>query len=164
MQRPVVLALVVLAAAGCGGRQAAPTPPPPATTAPAAPELTSVSDRSECAVLETKIRAVSQLVAASVELMTQSLHPRELARRTGDTQRNLLYAASVVELMRVPEPVALSRRRFVLGLRRFAGDFGRAKKSVEHGDIATASRQLVDRPALAEVSSAAKRIDRICGA
>jgi hypothetical protein len=124
----------------------------------------SALDRAECAVLETKLRAVSQLVSASVELMTQSLHPPELARRTGDTQRNLLYAASVIELLRVPDPAAASRRRFVVGLRRFAGDFGRAKKSVERGDIRAAAQQLVDKPALAEVSSATKRIDRICSA
>jgi predicted small lipoprotein YifL len=164
MRRPLVLAMFVLALAGCGGKQAAPPPPPPPTTAPAAPTLTSVSDRAECAALETKIRAVSQLVSASVELMTQSVHPPELARRTGDTQRNLIYAATVIELMRVPDPLTSSRRRLVLGLRRFAGDFGRAKRSVEHGDIATAAQQLVDRPALTEVSAAAKKIDRACRA
>jgi hypothetical protein len=164
MRRPLVLAMFVLALAGCGGKHTAPPPPPPPTTAPAAPTFMSVSDRAECAVLERKIRAVSQLVSASVELMTQSLHPPELARRTGDTQQNLLYAASVLELMRVPDPLVPSRRRLVLGLRRFAGDFGRAKRSVEHGDVATAAQQLVDRPALAEVSAAAKKIDRACRA
>jgi hypothetical protein len=155
----MALAMLVVALAGCGGSQSA-SPPRPRP----APTLTSPSDRAACTVVETKIRAVSQLISASVELMTQSLHPRELARRTGDTQRNLLYAASVIELMRVPGPVASSRRRFVLGLRRFAGDFGRAKRSVERGDIATAAQQLVDKPALSEVSSATKRIDRLCGA
>jgi hypothetical protein len=113
-------------------------------------------------VLVTKLRAVSQLVSGSVELMTQSLHRRELAKRTGDTQRNLLYAAANLELMRVPEPLGTSRRRLVLGLRRFAGDFGRAKKSVERGDLAIAAQQLVDRAALAQVSAAAKKIDRAC--
>jgi len=165
-----VLAVLVLALVGCGGKQttAAPPPPPPptttavTTTAPPAPTLTSAEDRVSCAVLVTKLRAVSQLVSGSVELMTQSLHPRELAKRTGDTQRNLLYAAANLELMRVPEPLARSRRRLVLGLRRFAGDFGRAKKSVERGDLATAAQQLVDRTALAQVSTAAKKIDRAC--
>ena len=161
--------MLALALAGCGGKNTTAAPPPPPTTAPPttvapAPTLTSATDRAECAVLETRLRAVSQLVSGSVELMTQSLHPRELAKRTGDTERNLLYAASVLELMRVPDPLASSRRRLVLGLRRFAGDFGRAKKSVERGDLATAARQLVDRPALAEVSAAAKKIDRTCRA
>jgi hypothetical protein len=159
--------VLVLVLAGCGGKHTTAAPPPPATTArtttaPPAPTLTSAEDRVSCAVLVTKLRAVSQLVSGSVELMTQSLHPRELARRTGDTERNLLYAAAALELMRVPDPLAQSRRRLVLGLRRFAGDFGRAKKSVQRGDIATAAQQLVDRPALAEVSAAAKKIDRAC--
>jgi len=113
-------------------------------------------------VLVAKLRAVSQLVSGSVELMTQSLHPQELAKRTGDTQRNLLYAAANLELMRVPDPLARSRRRLVLGLRRFAGDFGRARKSVERRDLAKAAQQLVDPAALAEVSAAAKTIDRAC--
>lgn len=161
--------MLALALAGCGGKHTTAAPPPPPTTAPPttgapAPTLTSATDSAECAVLETRLRAVSQLVSGSVELMTQSLHPRELAKRTGDTERNLLYAASVLELMRVPAPLASSRRRLVLGLRRFAGDFGRAKKSVERGDLATAARQLVDRSALAEVSAAAKKIDRTCRA
>jgi len=162
-----VLATLVLVLAGCGEKHttAAPSPPPTtaaATTAPPATTLTSAEDRASCAVLVTKLRAVSQLISGSVELMTQSLHPPELAKRTGDTQRNLLYAAANLELMRVPDPVARSRRRLVLGLRRFAGDFGRAKRSVERGDLAKAAQQLVDRAALAEVSAAAKTIDRDC--
>jgi len=167
MRRPAVLALLVLTLAGCGGKHTPaasppPPPPPPTTTAPPAPTITSAEDLASCALLETRLRAVSQLVSGSVELMTQSLHPPELAKRTGDTQRNLLYAASVLELMRVPDPLAASRRRLVLGLRRFADDFGRAKRSVERGDMATAAQQLVDQPALAEVSAAAKKIDRTC--
>jgi hypothetical protein len=170
MRRSPVLALLALALAlaGCGGKETAPPPPPPpattapATTAPRAPTLTSAEDLASCTVLETRLGAVSQLVSGSVELMTQSLHPAELAKRTGDTERNLLYAAAALELMRVPNPLAASRRR--LGLRRFAGDFGRAKKSVQRGDIATAAQQLVDRPALAQVAAAAKKIDRTCRA
>jgi hypothetical protein len=111
-----------------------------------------------------KLRLVSQLVTGSVELMAQSLHPKELARQAGYTQRNLLYAASVLERLPVPRPLAAPRRRLVAGLRRFSADFGHAKASVERGDIAAASQQLADRPALAQVASAAQRIDRACGA
>jgi hypothetical protein len=80
--------VLVLVLAGCGGKHTTAAPPPPATTArtttaPAAPTLTSAEDRVSCAVLVTKLRAVSQLVSGSVELMTQSLHPKELARLTG---------------------------------------------------------------------------------
>ena len=165
MRRAAVQALVVIALAGCGGNHATRAPAP--STAPASasptPTLTSLSDRAACAELETKIRLVSQLVSGSVELMTQSLHPKELARRAGYTRRNLLYAASVLERLPVPRPLAASRRGFVAGLRRFAADFGRAKASVARGDIAAASQQLADRAALAQIASAAQRIDRACG-
>jgi hypothetical protein len=161
--RAVVPTLVALALAGCSGRHAAVAPATTTTaTGPAIPTLTSGSDRLSCAELETKIRLVSQLVSGSVELMTQSLRPKELARRTGDAQRNVLYAASVLELMRVPSPLATARRRLVLGLRSFAADFGRAKASVARGDIAAAARQLDDRTALAQVAAATSRIDRAC--
>ena len=166
MRRSVVQAFVVLALTGCGAKQAA--APPPTTTAPrptaAASTLTSASDRAMCAELETKLRLVSQVVSGSVELMTQSLHPKELARRTGQAQRNILYAAGALELMRVPDPLATARRNLVLGLKSFAADFGRAKASVANGDIAAAAEQLNDRASLAKVAGATRRIDRACGA
>jgi hypothetical protein len=170
MRGPVVQAFVVLVlAAGCGGNGAADRPPtttavPPARTTPPAATLTSASDRAMCAELESKIRLVSQVVSGSVELMTQSLHPKELARQTGKAQQNITYAAGSLELMRVPASLATARRNLVVGLNSFAADFGKAKASVEHGDIAAAAQQLVDRPALAKVSSATKKIDRACGA
>jgi hypothetical protein len=168
MRRPVVQAFIVLALAGCGGKQAADRPtttaPPPTTTAPLPPTLTTASDRAMCAELETKIRLVSQVVSGSVELMTQTLHPKELARQTGLAQQNITYAAGALELMRVPPSLKTARRNLVVGLNSFAADFGKAKASVQHGDIATAAQQLVDRPALAKVSSATKKIDRACGA
>jgi hypothetical protein len=92
------------------------------------------------------------------------LREHRIVLGAGYTQRNLLYAASVLERLPLPSPLATPRRRLVVGLRRFAADFGRAKASVERGDIAAAAQQLVDRPALAEVASAAQRIDRACGA
>ena len=164
--RPLVLqAFIVLALAGCGGEQAtAPPPPPPTTTAPPPPTLTSAADRAMCAELETKIRLVSQVVSGSVELMTQSLHPNELARRTGEAQQNVLYAAGALELMRVPASLTTARRNVVVGLRSFADDFGRAKASVAQGDIAAAAEQLRDPTALGKVATATKRIDRACGA
>jgi len=176
MRRPVVQAFIVLALAGClagcGGKQAADvpstttaaSPPPPTTTAPLPPTLTSASDRAMCAELETKIRLVSQVVSGSVEMMTQSLHPAELARRTGQAQQNIAYAAGALELMRVPAPLRTARRNLVVGLNSYAADFGKAKASVASGDIATAAQQLVDRPAFAQISSAAKKINRACGA
>jgi hypothetical protein len=158
-----VLALLAFAAAlaGCGGRTSAQST---TTTRPAAPTLTSASDRAACNELESDIRIVSQLVSNSVEVMTQSLHPKELARRTGETQRNLLYAASVLSLIDAPTSLAPAQHRLVLGLKQFAADFGRAQRSVARNDIAKAARQLVDRPALANVAAATRTIDRACGA
>ena len=62
-----------------------------------------------------------------------------------------------------PKPLVAAKRQLVAGLRLFAADFGRAQISVEHDDIATAAQQLVDRPALAKVTTATQTIDRACG-
>lgn len=159
MRRGAVHVLAVGAAAaalgGCGGKSSAPT------TSSTAPPL-SASDAAACNQLETNIRAVSQVVSSSVEAMTQSLHPKQLARRTGYAERNLLYSAKVLSQISVPSSLAEPQRQLVAGLRRFAGDFGRAQKSVARNDIPTAARQLVDRPALAEVRAATTKIDRVC--
>jgi hypothetical protein len=160
MRRGAVHVLAVGAAAaalgGCGGKSSA-----PATTSTAPPPL-SASDAAACSQLEANIRAVSQLVSSSVEAMTQSLHPKELARRTGYAERNLLYSATVLSQIAVPGSLVEPRRELAAGLRRFAGDFGRAQKSVARNDIPTAARQLVDRPALAKVKAATTKIDRVC--
>ena len=50
------------------------------------------------------------------------------------------------------------------GLHLFSADFGHARISVARGDLATAARQLVDRPALALVTRATTKIDHSCGA
>lgn len=163
MRRGVVhgLAVTALAAAlaGCGGGKS----PSHAATTAAAHTLTSPSDLAACNELEGNIRGISQLVSSSVEAMTQSLHPRELALRTGNTERSLLYAAAVLTQIQAPSSLEQAKLRLIVGLRRFAGDFGRARSSVARNDIATAARQLVDRPALAQVSSATAVIDRACG-
>ena len=65
------------------------------TTAP--PPFTSVLDIAACDELETKIGIVSQLVSSSVEVMTQSVHPKQLAKRAGATRDNMLYAAHVLD-------------------------------------------------------------------
>jgi hypothetical protein len=153
VRRPAVYLLLVLALAGCGGKpKAAPT------TAPAP------VDAAACNQLEGYIRLVSQVISASVEEMTQSAHPKQLAGRTRATQRNLTTAANVIERLQLPPALDQPRARLVRGLRLFAADFGRAGASVAHGDLATAAQQLVDRPALALVSGATKKIDRACGA
>src|SRR6266550_4721736 len=141
LQRLAATALAV-ALAGCGHHAAvpvAPPPPPPAPpAAPPPPTLTSAADLAACSELETNIRIVSQLISNSVETMTQSLHPKELAKRTGETQRNLLYAASVLSQIDPPHSLVHARRQLVRGLQEFAADFGRAKRSVARKDIATA--------------------------
>jgi hypothetical protein len=159
MRRSVVFVFSVLALAGCGSKASETT-----TTAPAKPTLTSAADLAACNELETKIRVVSRLVSATVEEITLSLHPKQLAKQAADGQRNLSFAANALSSIRVPSSVAPARTQLVAGLRRFAADFGRAGKSVARGDMARAARQLVDRPALAAVTAATKKIDRLCGA
>jgi hypothetical protein len=134
------------------------------TTTPAPPTLTSAGDRAACNELETNIRIVSQLISGSVEALTHSIHPKQLAKRTGDTQKNLLFASSVLASIGAPPSLVPARAQLVVGLRQFAADFGRARRSVERNDLPTAARQLVDRPALANVTAATQTIDRACGA
>ena len=161
----VAAAALAAALAGCGHKAAAPTPAtaPPPPPPPPAPTLTSASDLAACNELQTNIRIISALVSNSVETMTQSLHPKQLAKRTGDTKRNLLYSAAVLSRIDPPASLDGARNHLVHGLRAFAADFGRAQRSVARGDLATASRQLVDRPALAEVTQATSLIDKACG-
>jgi hypothetical protein len=150
--RPLAVALACSALlAGCGGESSA----PPAATAGA-------SGRAGCAELESKVRAVSRLMTASADLVTESLHPEALARRTGETERNLRYAAGVVAAVPTAPSLEPAHRQFVAGLRRFAADFGRARRSVQQGDIAGAAEELSDAAALAQLKRATTRIDRIC--
>jgi hypothetical protein len=161
MRRPalhVLFAAGVLLLAGCGGKTTA------TRAATSTPRLTSPADVAACNQLETSIRIVSQLISSSVQAMTQSLHPKELARRTGITQRNLLYAATALSRLQTPAALAGPQSHLIDGLRLFAADFGRASRSVGRNDLETAARQLVDRRALAEVSAATAKIDRACGA
>jgi hypothetical protein len=161
-----MLVLIALALAGCGGGKAA-APPTTATSAAATPApkpFTSVLDIAACNELEAKIQIVSQLVSSSVEVMTQSVHPKELAKRAGDTRDNLLYAAHVLAQIVVPKSLVQAQQKLTAGLRRFAADFGRAQTSVRHNKIARAARQLVDKPALATVTAATGTIDRACRA
>jgi hypothetical protein len=162
------LAAAALAAAlaGCGHNASAPAStasPPAAPPPPPAPTLTSASDLAACNELQTNIRIISSLISSSVEAMTQSLHPKQLAKRAGNTRRNLLYSAAVLSKIDPPASLLGARNHLVHGLRAFATDFGRAERSVASGDMAAASTELVDRPALAEVTQATSLIDKSCG-
>jgi ABC-type uncharacterized transport system auxiliary subunit len=167
-----VFSVLVLAVAlgGCGGKTATRTvtatvPAPPMTTAAGpAPTLTSAADRAACNELETNIRIVSQLISGSVEALTSSIHPKQLAKRTGDTQKNLLFASNVLATITTPSSLVAARDQLVLGLRQFAADFGRARKSVARDDLPAAAKQLVDRTALANVQASTQAIDTACGA
>lgn len=169
-----MLAAAALAAAlaGCGGHSSGaqrPETTAPATTPavppapPPPPALTSPADQAACSELETNIRIVSQLISSSVEVMTQSIHPNQLATRTANTEKNLLYSAHVLSQLAVPGMLVQPRNQLVEGLREFGADFGRARKSVARDDLAAAARQLVDRPALAKVTASTSAIDRACG-
>jgi hypothetical protein len=180
MPRAAVLLLTAAAGAaalaGCGGgtttvtvTAAAPatTAAPPATTAGAttAPPATTPTGANveACVELETNIRIVSQLVAVSAQGVTHSIHPEQLAKRTGDTRRNLLLAAGVLQAIDTPGPLLRARGELLSGLRDFAADFGRAQRAVQRDDLQAASHALVDRPALAKVTEATRAIDRACG-
>ena len=134
MRRSTATVLSVLASrlrfAGCGGGKTAAPPAPttaPATTTTAPPPFTSVLDIAACNELETKIGIVSQLVSSSVEVMTQSVHPKQLAKRAGATRDNMLYAAHVLDQIVVPKSLVRSQHELTAGLRQFAADFGRAQ-------------------------------------
>jgi hypothetical protein len=155
-----LLLVLVLAGCGGGGKNAATTAAPPQTAA--TPTLTNVVDIAACNELEAKIQATSQLVSASVEVMTQSVHPKQLAERAGETQKNIAYAATVLSQIVVPAPVTAARAQLVSGLREYAADFGRAQKAVRRNDIAKAAQELADQTALQKVKAATTRIDRVC--
>jgi hypothetical protein len=166
----LAVAALALVLAGCGHKAAAPAttgplPPPPAPPAPPPPPtLTSQSALEACGELQTNIRLVSQLISASVEEMTQSVHPKQLAKRTGDTRKNLLYSARVLEQIHPPPSLRASKRQLVAGLRAFAADFGKAQKAVEKDNLARAAHVLADPVALAKITASTTRIDRACGA
>jgi hypothetical protein len=175
--RRALLACLALTAllAGCGGgKQAAttvvpppapPPPPPPATTAPGGPTVTSAADIAACSELARNLRVVSQMTANSTEVLaTQSVHPKDLAKRVRDSQNVLLYAAKVMSLTDVPSSLTTTRARFVAAIRKFASDFGRARRAVLAGNMAAAASVLDDGPALQVLQASSRRIEKTCGA
>jgi hypothetical protein len=158
-----IAATLVLAAivAGCGGAKH--TPPAPTTAAATTTTTTSVAGTVSCKEIELDVGFISQLISNTVESITNSLHPKQLAHRTGVGRQSLLVAARLVERFHPPPSLALARTQLVHGLRRFAADFGRAQRSVQKNDIAKASQQLNDPAALAGVRRATAAIDRVCG-
>jgi hypothetical protein len=149
---PIAAALAVATlVAGCGGSSHKPA----TTTQP----VSSVA----CGEAVLDVRFISQLISNNVEAMANSLHPKQLARRTGTAQQSLLVAARLVKRFHAPPSLAHARAQLIDGLQRYAADFGDARRSVAKNDMATASQQLADPVALAEVKKATKAIDRICG-
>jgi hypothetical protein len=156
--------------AGCGGSDDPPsaakaTATPASTETPApTPAFTRTNDIAACAQLEQAVQAVSQLIGHTTEGITQATNPKELASRVGTAQKSLLDSANLVEIVIPPEPLEASQKNFVKGLRMFAADFGRGKKSAAKGDMATATQQLTDETAMHKIQVAAKKIDDMCGA
>jgi len=97
-------------------------------------------------------------------VVTNSLHPAQLAARTGLARRNLLLSANDIAAVDVPQPLEPARNRLVRGLRRFAGDFGRARRSVLRHDLPAAAAEIVDNTALTDLKSSTKTMSRACGA
>jgi hypothetical protein len=148
---PIAAALAVsVLVAGCGGGKHDPA----ATTRP----VSAVA----CGEVVLDVRFISQLISNNVESMAHSLHPKQLARRTGTAQQGLLVAVRLVKRFHAPPQLARPRAQLVDGLRRYAADYGRARRAVLKDDMATASQELADPTALAEVKKATKTIDRIC--
>jgi hypothetical protein len=162
--RPLVAVAAALAAAaiaaGCGGANRTPTAP----TSASSTTVTSTADATACDEVELDVRFISQLISNTVEAITNSRHPKQLARRTGVGQQSLLVAVRLIDRFDAPPSLATPRAQLEHGLRRYAADFGRAQRSVAKNDIAEASRQLSDPVALAEVRRATAAIDRACGA
>ena len=148
----LLVALVVLALAGCGGK----TKAAPSTTH-AAPV-----DAAACAQLEGYVRLVSQVISSSVEAMTQSTRPKQLApgrsQRSGTcTQRR---TCSSGPSFRSPSSSRRGSWRAGCALRRRLRPCERLGRP--RGSRA-AAQQLVDRPALTLVKDATAKIDRACG-
>jgi hypothetical protein len=153
--------LVASSLAGCGGSGVdASTSTAPATTAAT---RTASEYVAACARLQSTIVSISQLVTGTVDEITNSLHPKELARRAAEGERNVLFAARVLRSIAAPPTLVPARDRLVVGLREFARDLGRAHASVAHGDLAAAARQLADPAVLRKLASSTRTIARACG-
>ena len=165
VNRVLIATLFVAASlAGCGGSGSVATTTR-ATTAmtTASPTLTSAADRAACDRLESTVASVSQLVSGTVAEITNSLHPKGLARRTAEGQRHVLFAARVLASIEAPPSLLPARSRLVDGLREFARNLGRAHASIARGQLATAAAQLADPTAVAKLASATNAIKRECG-
>jgi hypothetical protein len=180
-----LLAGAALLLAGCGGGGGSATtaartptaattkrivtvPVPTATQAPvtaaAPPTLTSLADLATCNILQRNIAYVSGVVSQSVDYITNSLHPKELAERTGIGRKNLLYAADLLERTKAPKSLVHAKGQLTQGLRRFAADFRNAQVAVAHKNMAKAAFDLVDRQAVAKIKASTQAINRACGA
>ena len=160
--RVVVLFVALsLLLAGCGGG-AKHAPTTTRTTPKAAPRFTSPVDLQECANLESNLTTISQLVSSVVEYMTQSLHPKELAKRTGQARLDLLVSAKAFQGLGAPKRLVAARNELAGGLREYAADFAVAQKAVQHKNLAKASAALADEDALGKLKAATHAIDRAC--
>jgi hypothetical protein len=174
-----VLCLVLAAAvllAGCGGTKASPTTAPPvsvptttaaqttaAQTTTAGPTLTSAADIAACLELARNLKAVSTMTQSSVDYVTQSLHPKQLAQRVGTTVGQLRYGAQVMSLTPVPRSLEPARAQLVAGLRRFANDFARAQKYFRVSDMASGAAAVNDPQAVAQITTASHLMTKGCG-
>jgi hypothetical protein len=149
--------------AGCGSQAAAPRAATATPAASSAPVLTSPAELAACGQLEDTVRAVSLVVGHTTEEITQALHPKELAEKIATARQSLLDSAKVIEIVQAPKPLVSSQRDIAKGLRMFAADFARARRTTAKGDMAKATEQLTDEAALRTIQVAAQRIDDLCG-
>ena len=122
------------------------------------------AEAAACVELEQRIAIVSQVVSGSTEAITKARNPKQLAKLTGEARKALTLSARALELADAPASLVKAKRRLVVGLREFAADFERARRSTVRGDIETAAGQLHDEIALDKIVTSLKKIDRACRA
>jgi hypothetical protein len=165
MSRRVFWVSALLLAA-CGGHG---SPGPSATATRAAPAATATptvaiaaGDQPACAALYARLQRVTLALSSGSELITQAADKGDLSRRIATQQRQLERSADLMDSAVVPAPLAASNRSLVRALRRFAGDFHRARAPARRGDFAAAVQAMSDQATVSRIIAAATKIQDAC--
>jgi anion-transporting ArsA/GET3 family ATPase len=165
MRRPATVICCALATAvlvaGCGGKKQAASSTTTSTATTKSVPVTA-AEVAACKELGRNLQIVTTMTSNSVQLLTNSLHPKELAQNVQVTQQSLLYGAKVIGLLSLPSNLSHPRDQFVAGIRLYAADFGRAQKAVQRKDLAAAAKEMQDPVALGRVANATAKLTKIC--